>query len=118
MIQLTLPPDARQIGALYSPSDDPRYLEDDMLQVDFSGLTIHVGWDPEHEINGEYLVTLYSGRWDNQLHFFTTRDDRQVKSYIEDTFRRSSTKVSSANKTTIVSSVGVSPRNYDLAGSC
>lgn len=84
MIQLNLPTGARIIGGLY-PSTDPRYLDDDMLRVDYRGFSIDVGWDPAYDADGDYLVTLYYRVWDDQLTHFSTPDVFAVKTFIEDT---------------------------------
>jgi hypothetical protein len=86
MIPLRVP-DGLVIGALYAP-DDAQFLEEDMVLVEFGAYGINVSWHPEHELAGEYFVTLYHGDWSNRLHSFATSDADLVKRFIEDTTRR------------------------------
>ena len=67
-------PGADVEGEIFTLDDDIRLLEDGMLHVSIDGFSIDVSWCPEHDPEGEYLITIYRGAWENQLGQVRTRD--------------------------------------------
>jgi hypothetical protein len=82
-VQLQLPDEAHIVGELYPPGD-ARLLTDGMLHVGLHGLCIDVSWYPEHDPDGEYIVTVYQDSWENKVREpLVTRDPGQVASFVE-----------------------------------
>ena len=79
-------PAVRQIrGELVRP-DDLANLTQDLIEVELeNGAIIDVGWYPEHDRNGEYVIRAFRGVWENQLFPtpYRTRDYGNVERYIE-----------------------------------
>ena len=81
--ELRLPEEAHVVGAVYPPGD-LRLLKDGMLHVGLFGLSIDVSWFPEHDPEGEYIVSVYQDEWENQLlEPFATRDVTQVVAFVQ-----------------------------------
>ncbi|MBY0525065.1 MAG: hypothetical protein K2R98_16795 [Gemmataceae bacterium] len=58
---------AKVSGEIYQPVEIDM-LTQDMLQVVLdNGVIIDVGWYPEHDPDGEYVVIVFDGDSDNQL---------------------------------------------------
>src|SRR5438132_6388760 len=65
-IQINLPPDAQASNYLYPVLTDDD-LTQDMLTVRLSnGYFIDVGWYPEHDPNGRFMIRVFQGEWNNQ----------------------------------------------------
>lgn len=69
-------------GGLYTP-DDPAGLTDDMLLVCAGDVCIDVSWHPEHDPAGKYVVTVFRGEWQNQLHRHECRHAISVAMFVE-----------------------------------
>lgn len=66
-VSLNLPENAQVYNFLFR-SRDPAYLIQDLLTVRLqNGFCIDVGWYPEHDINGSYLIRVFRETWDNQI---------------------------------------------------
>jgi hypothetical protein len=113
MIPLNLPgcESIRVIGGLYTPSDGLEYLCDDMLHVVVGRYGIHVGWHPEHDASGEYLLTFYKDSWDQILDEQVLEDPYVVAQLVEELASRCQTPV------TLRSSSG-STQVHELAITC
>lgn len=73
----------RVIGALFGPDDHDELVED-MLVVKVGDFGIDVGWYPEADPTGRYVVRVYEGRFSNQIRQpFESRDSHEVKEYVE-----------------------------------
>lgn len=54
-------------------------LVNDMLEIDLpSGITIDVGWIPEHDPNGKYRIVLYKKYWADQIEAPIYLDNRKM----------------------------------------
>lgn len=83
-LQLRLPPGAIQRGAIF-PTKDPDYLTQDLLQVQLPGDTfIDVGWSPENDPSGEFVISVFRGCWERQLRDQQfTRDWNEVSATVQ-----------------------------------
>jgi len=62
-----LPAGTKVYNFLYR-SDDPDYLVRDLLTIELpNGMCIDVGWHPEHDPSGEYVVRAFYKDWQNQI---------------------------------------------------
>lgn len=67
MIDLQLPLHTQVRGALYHRRD-PGWLTQDVMEVELSnGVVIDVGWYPEHDLSGTFVIRAFDGDWDKQL---------------------------------------------------
>ena len=83
MITVTLPMNAHIEGEICTLDDDHMLLRDGMLHVDLcSGFYIDVSWEPEHDPDGEYVVTVYKDNWENRPAQETTRDPFRAAEFV------------------------------------
>ena len=65
VLKLNTPADAKQIGELQDFYDIAG-LEQDLVQIQFhNGYGIDVGWYPEHDPSGCFIVTVFLNDWEN-----------------------------------------------------
>jgi hypothetical protein len=65
-IKPRVPEGARVYSFLYRTTN-PEYLMQDVLAVSLpSGFYIDVGWFPEHELTGNYVIRVFFQYWDQQ----------------------------------------------------
>lgn len=71
-------------GQLY-PSEDLPHLTQNMLEILLDNqITIDVGWYPEHDPNGKYVVTAFRDNAENLLlPVQTTKSYKQVNYFVE-----------------------------------
>jgi len=83
ILPLNIPSDAHQVGDLW----DEYELEDlsqDLLQIQFAnGYAIDVGWYPEHDPNGTFVVTVFENEWENRKFTTHAKTPEEVQSAIE-----------------------------------
>ncbi|MCZ6688639.1 MAG: hypothetical protein O7H41_03450 [Planctomycetota bacterium] len=83
-IPLHLPPGAESYGNLYSDfaADDRTQ---DVLAVNLpSGHTIDVGWYPEDDPDGSFVIRVFFGTWEDQRHDeFLTKDVNEAAEAVE-----------------------------------
>ena len=66
-IQLNLPAGSEESNYLY-PELEPDDLTQDMLTVGLpNGYYIDVGWFPEHDVNGRFLIRVFYEHWNRQV---------------------------------------------------
>jgi hypothetical protein len=84
MINLNLPPNSIQKGFLYEDYELFE-LDQDILEIDLpSGLTIDVGWYPQHDPNGAFQIVVFKDYWDAQKQKpILARNPIQVASLVE-----------------------------------
>jgi hypothetical protein len=60
-------PGATVRGELYPP-EEVDMLTQDMLEVELpGGVFVDVGWFPEHDPGGRYVITAFAGEYENRL---------------------------------------------------
>ena len=70
-------------GEICEITDDIRLLRDGMLHIGVEGISIDVSWWPEHDLLGEYVVTVYALSWEDKISELCTTDTQQVLEFIE-----------------------------------
>jgi hypothetical protein len=82
-VSLDLPEGASVYNVLY-PTKDPEYLVQDLLTVGLpNGYYIDVGWYPEHDPDGEYVIRVFFDSWENQqIDPIRTKDVNRVISIV------------------------------------
>ena len=66
-VQLILPEGVDAYNFLYR-SKDPEYLVRDLLTIELpTGFYIDVGWYPEHNPDGHYIIRVFERDWGNQI---------------------------------------------------
>lgn len=66
-------------GEIRLPSDDPMLLSQDMLEVELpTGVFLDVGWFPEHDPQGEYVIMAFIDPDNLLCEPFVTRDSGEV----------------------------------------
>lgn len=83
MIHVQVPDDALVEGEIYTTADDPLLLEDGMLHVLVAGYSIDVSWYPEHDLDGEYVMTIYRDLWENKVLSTTSRFAHEMAGIVE-----------------------------------
>ena len=84
-IHLNLPPGSECSNYLYQ-NLDIEDLTQDLLTVKLvTGFYIDVGWYPEHDPRGRYVIRVFHGTWDNQKlnRPITTRYVGEVVAHVE-----------------------------------
>lgn len=82
-IKLDFPPAVKVTGALYSRSR-VHDLSEDMLQLELPGnLVIDVGWYPQWDRNGSYVILVFQDTVDHVLEKIRTRDYRIVVKQVQ-----------------------------------
>ena len=83
-LDLKLPDAATVKGELYAELH-PDVLTQDVLEIELpNGVFIDVGWYPEHDLGGKFLVRMFRDSWENQLGAPIKSDDpTQVKEIVE-----------------------------------
>lgn len=67
-ISLHLPKSSSIVFNSLYPSSDPKLLVQDILLVKLpNDVFIDVGWYPEHDPNGRYVIHVFKGDWNNQM---------------------------------------------------
>ena len=82
-IKINIPPGVKKIGELYDTTD-PDFLTEDMLLLKVKGFGIEVGWYPEHDPSGSFLINVYSGNWHNSLFTKQMAHIRDVAEFVDE----------------------------------
>lgn len=81
-INLELPVGSAVYNRLYRATD-PAYLTQDLLSARLpNGFMIDVGWFPEHDPNGAYILSVFDP-WDEIIAEHSTRSVDEVKQWVE-----------------------------------
>jgi hypothetical protein len=81
-IELSLP-DGCEVYNYFYRTRDPNYLVQDILVVRLpSGFVIDVGWFPEHDVDGGYVI-LVVDKNDDEQHEIAAASADEVKQYVE-----------------------------------
>ncbi len=60
-------PDGSKVYSFLYRTTDPEYLTQDVLAISLpSGFYIDVGWFPEHDLKGEYVIRVFFRQWENE----------------------------------------------------
>lgn len=96
ILKIDFPVD-RQSGQLYSP-EWWKDLDQDVLMVNVGDYGVDVGWFPEYQKNGRYILRWFKGDWDNALiPDEEYRDPEELKKRIEELCRESRSLSSQPN---------------------
>lgn len=84
-VRLTLPPGCEIYNFLYR-TRHPEYLVQDQLSIALpNGFFIDVGWFPEHDPTGEYIIRVFYEYWNDQKIIpIQTRDIDEAVRTVED----------------------------------
>jgi hypothetical protein len=81
-VDLNLPDGCELYNKLYRTSN-PDYLVQDILVVRLlNGFVIDVGWFPEHDPNGNYVIVVADGK-DDELREIRAKSADEVRQYVE-----------------------------------
>ena len=88
-VTLRLPPNCKVQNFLYR-TREPEYLVQDLVTVVLpNGYYLDVGWFPEHDPRGSYVVRVFREYWDSQqIAPYSTRNIEEVIRLLEDLSRR------------------------------
>ena len=78
-MNLNLGPGVSVRGAMYD-TRNPEFLREELVEVDLlDGRTVYVGWYPEHDVRGNYVIQI-CGRYstDRKEHFETAETSTVV----------------------------------------
>lgn len=99
-VDIHLPTGAKAANYLFPQMGVEDLTQDVMTVVLPTGYCVDVGWYPEHDPSGRYLIRVFEGRWDRQVlpKPIATRETLEVVRAVEDladrfsklTFNRSS----------------------------
>lgn len=80
---------------------DPTLLSSDLADMILpDGTNLDVSWYPSHDIDGNFLVTLYRDIWENKISEYETRDIEDLKNYINKTINKKSFVIAAENNLT------------------